>query len=117
LDELAQTAGRDPLEFRLALFKKNPRAAGALRAVAQHATWGHPRTPGAKQGIAFTNWGGTATALVAEVTMQAGQPVVHRVVIVADPGIVINPDIVAAQLRGAVNYGLSMAMFGNITIK
>lgn len=117
LDELAHTAGRDPLEFRLALFKKNPRAAGALRAVARHAAWGHPRTPGAKQGIAFTNWGGTATALVAEVTMQGGQPVVHRVVIVADPGIVINPDIVAAQLQGGVNFGLSMAMLGKITIK
>ena len=117
LDELAHAAGRDPLEFRLALFKKTPRAAGALRAVAQHASWGHPRTPGAKQGIAFTNWGGTATALVAEVTMKGAQPVVHRVVIVADPGIVLNPDIVAAQLQGGVNYGLSMAMLGKITIK
>jgi isoquinoline 1-oxidoreductase subunit beta len=117
LDELADAAGRDPLEFRLALLKKSPRAAGVLRAVAQHASWGRPRTPGAKQGIGFTNWGGTATAVVAEVTMQGAQPVVHRVVIAADPGIVINPDIVAAQLQGSVNYGLSMAMLGKITIK
>ena len=117
LDELASAAGRDPLAFRLALFTKNPRATAALRAVAQQASWGHPRTPGAKQGIAFSNWSGTATALVAEVTMQNGQPVVHRVVIAADPGIVVNPNIVAAQLQGSVNYGLSMAMLGNITIK
>jgi isoquinoline 1-oxidoreductase beta subunit len=117
LDELAHAAGRDPLAFRLALFAKNQRAAAALRAVAQYASWGHPRTPGAKQGIAFSNWSGTATALVAEVTMQKGQPVVHRIVIAADPGIVINPDIVTAQLQGSVYYGLSMAMLGNITIK
>jgi isoquinoline 1-oxidoreductase beta subunit len=117
LDELAHAAGRDPLDFRLALLKKSPRAAAVLRAVAQHASWGHPRTPGAKQGIAFTNWGGTATALVTEVTMQGARPIVHRVVIVADPGIVLNPDIVAAQLQGGVNYGLSMAMLGKITIK
>jgi isoquinoline 1-oxidoreductase subunit beta len=117
LDELAHAAGRDPLAFRLALFKQHPRAAGALRAVAQHAAWGRPRTPGAKQGIAFSNWAGTATALVAEVTMQGGQPIVHRVVIAADPGIVINPNIVEAQMQGSVNYGLSMAMLGNITIK
>jgi isoquinoline 1-oxidoreductase subunit beta len=117
LDELAHAAGRDPLAFRLALLKQQPRAAGALRAVAQHAGWGRPRTPGAKQGIAFSNWSGTATALIAEVTMQGGKPIVHRVVIAADPGIVINPNIVAAQLQGSVNYGLSMAMLGNITIK
>jgi isoquinoline 1-oxidoreductase beta subunit len=49
--------------------------------------------------------------------MNNGKPVVHRVVIAADPGIAINPDIVLAQLQGAVNYGLSMAMLGNITIK
>jgi isoquinoline 1-oxidoreductase subunit beta len=90
-----------------------------LRAVAQYAAWGRPRTPGAKQGIAFCYWSGSATAIVAEVTMQAGQPIVHRVVIAADPGIVIaiNPNIVEAQLQGSVNYGLSMAMLGNITIK
>jgi isoquinoline 1-oxidoreductase beta subunit len=117
LDELAHAAGRDPLDFRLALLKKSPRAAAVLRAVAEHASWGHPRTPGAKQGIAFTNWGGTATALVTEVTIQGARPIVHRVVIVADPGIVLNPDIVAAQLQGGVNYGLSMAMLGKITIK
>jgi isoquinoline 1-oxidoreductase beta subunit len=87
-----------------------------LRAVAQYADWGHPKTPGAKQGIAFSNWSGTATALVAEVTMQ-NQPVVHRVVVAADPGIAVNPDIVTAQLQGSINYGLSMAMLGKITIK
>jgi isoquinoline 1-oxidoreductase beta subunit len=117
LDELAHAAGRDPLAFRLALLKNQPRAAAALRAVAQHAGWGRPQTPGAKQGIAFSNWSGTATALIAEVTMKGALPVVHRVVIVADPGIVINPDIVAAQLEGSVLYGLSMAMLGNITMK
>lgn len=117
LDELAHAAGRDPLAFRLALLKQQPRAVAALQEVAQRAGWGRPQSPGAKQGIAFSNWSGTATALIAEVTMHGAQPVVHRVVIVADPGIAINPDIVAAQLEGSVNYGLSMAMLGDITIK
>lgn len=116
LDELAHAAHRDPLAFRLALLTHQPRVQNVLRTVARRAGWGYPKTPGAKQGIAFSNWSGTPTALVAEVTMHGALPVVHRVVIAADPGTIVNPDIVAAQLEGAVNYGLSMAMLGNITL-
>ena len=75
------------------------------------------QTPGAKQGIALTFWNGTWAALVAEVTMKDGKPRVHRVVVDAYVGQAVNPDIVAAQLEGAVMYGLSAALYGKITVK
>ena len=117
IDEMAHAAGKDPLQVRLAFFAKNPRATNVLRVAAERADWGRPKTPGAKQGLAFSYWEHTATAGIAEVTMNGGTPIVHRFTIVADPGLVINPDILIAQLEGGVNYGLSMALFGNITIK
>ncbi|MBV8637742.1 MAG: xanthine dehydrogenase family protein molybdopterin-binding subunit [Candidatus Eremiobacteraeota bacterium] len=117
IDEMAAAGGKDPLTVRLGLFSKNSRAQHVLRTAAQRAGWGHAKTPGAKQGLAFAYWEHTATAVIAEVTMNGSTPVVHHLTIVADPGLVINPDIVLQQLEGGANFGLSMAMIGNITIK
>jgi isoquinoline 1-oxidoreductase beta subunit len=116
LDELAHAAGKDPLAFRLALLRKNATAAGVLNAVAKNASWGSPAA-GTKQGIAFGFWNGTAAATVAEVSMDGKTPRVHRAFVVADVGIAVNPTIVRQQLEGATNYGLSMALFGKITIE
>jgi isoquinoline 1-oxidoreductase beta subunit len=116
MDELAHAAGKDPLEFRLALLKKNPRAQNVLRTVAKNASWGSP-APGTKQGIAFGFWNGTSVATVAEVSMKGNTPVVHRAFVVADVGRAVNPNIVLQQLEGATNYGLSMALASLITIK
>ncbi len=115
MDELAHAAGEDPLAFRLKLMGKHPRAAAVLRLAAERAGWGKPR-PGIKQGLAVTFWAGSYGAMVADVSMQAGQPKVHRVVAVVDCGTVVNPDIVVQQAQGATNYGLSAALTGNITI-
>src|SRR5579862_4635767 len=117
IDELAHVAGKDPVAFRLDLLKGNPRYATVLQTCAKNAGWGHPKTAGARQGVAFAVWDGTPTAGIVEVTIDSGNPVVHRVTVVADPGLVVNPDIVDAQLTGGVNFGLSMALLGNITIK
>jgi isoquinoline 1-oxidoreductase subunit beta len=116
LDELAHAAGKDPLAFRLALLKKNARAANVLKTVAKNASWGSP-APGTKQGIAFGFWNGTPAATVAEVSMNGNTPKVHRAFVVADVGIAINPTIVRQQLEGATNYGLSMALASKITIQ
>jgi isoquinoline 1-oxidoreductase beta subunit len=86
-----------------------------LQLAAQRAGWGHPRTAGASQGIALCAWGGSYGALVAEVTVTGKNVAVHRVVMAADCGVVVHPDLVAAQLEGAINYGIAMAMTAKIT--
>ena len=116
IDELAHAAGKDPLEFRLALLQKYPHSANVLRTVAKNASWGSPAA-GTKQGIAFGFWNGTAAATVAEVSMNGNTPRVHRAFVVADVGRAVNPTIVRQQLEGATNYGLSMALASIITIK
>jgi CO/xanthine dehydrogenase Mo-binding subunit len=117
VDELAHQAGKDPLAFRLALLdpKKGARARSVLQLAADKAGWGHPRTPGASQGLALCDWGGSLGALVAEVTLNGKDITVHRAVMAADCGTVVHPDIVAAQLEGAINYGIAMAMTAKIT--
>lgn len=115
MDELAHAAGKDPLQFRLALLQKNPHAANVLRTTAKNTSWGSPAA-GTKQGIAFGFWNGTAAA-VAEVSMNGTMPNVHRAFVVADVGRAVNPTIVRQQLEGATNYGLSMALASIITIK
>ncbi len=117
VDELAHAAGKDPLAFRLALLSpKAARERAALETVAKAASWGHPRTPGAAQGLALTNWGGSIAALVAECSMKGKDIVVHRATIAADCGTVVHPDIVDAQLQGAIMYGMAMAMSAKITL-
>jgi isoquinoline 1-oxidoreductase subunit beta len=116
VDELAHAAGKDPLAFRLALLApKAVRERAVLKLAAQKASWGRPQTAGASQGLALCNWGGSLAALVAEVTVSGKNVKVHRAVIAADCGVVVHPDIVAAQLEGAVNYGIAMAMTAKIT--
>ncbi|MGB6984345.1 MAG: molybdopterin cofactor-binding domain-containing protein [Candidatus Aquilonibacter sp.] len=116
MDECAHAAGKDPLEYRLALLQKNPRAANVLRTVAKNADWGSPAAE-TKQGLAFGFWNGTSVATIAEVSMNGKMPTVHRVFVVADIGQVVNPTIVLQQLEGATNYGLSMALASIITIE
>jgi isoquinoline 1-oxidoreductase beta subunit len=117
VDELAHAAGKDPLAFRLALLdpKKGVRMRSVLQLAAAKAGWGRAQTAGASQGIALALWGGSLAALVAEVTVRGKDITVHRAVIAADCGLVVHPDIVAAQLEGAVNYGIAMAMTAKIT--
>jgi isoquinoline 1-oxidoreductase subunit beta len=115
MDELAHAAKRDPLEFRLALLKKNAVATNVLKTVAKNASWGSP-SAGTKQGIAFGFWNGTPAATIAEVSWDGKAPVVHRAFVVADVGIAVNPTIVLQQMEGATQYGLSMAQ-AMITIK
>ncbi len=116
IDELAHAAGKDPLAFRLALLgPKGARVRTVLQLAAQKAGWGHPQTPGASQGLAICDWGGSLGALVAEVTVKGKDVKVHRAVMAADCGTVVHPDIVAAQLEGAINYGIAMAMTAKIT--
>ncbi len=114
IDEAAHAAGKDPVAFRLALLAHDPRAVAVIKTVVQRA--GSP-APGTAHGLAFGPWNGTNCATIAEVSMEGTKPRVHRVWVVADCGTVVNPTIVMQQLVGATYYGLSMALYGNITIK
>jgi CO/xanthine dehydrogenase Mo-binding subunit len=116
MDELAHAAGKDPIEFRLANLQPDSPAALTLRSVTQHAKWGERRS-GIYQGAAIMVWNGSTGALVADVSMNGKTPKVHHVTAVVDIGTVVNPEVVVAQVRSAINYGLSAALTGKITLK
>ena len=117
VDELARAAGKDPLEFRRGLLAKDPRRLSVLNLVAERAEWGSPLPAGRARGIAVHKSFGTYVAQVAEVSLERGKPRVHRVVCAVDCGIVINPDVVRAQMEGAIAFGLGAALYGEITIE
>jgi isoquinoline 1-oxidoreductase beta subunit len=119
IDELAAAAGRDPLEFRLTLAEKSPRAKKVLQLAGEKAGWGSPLPPGRFRGIACAPpaFFQTYVAHVAEISLRPDGTVrVHRVVCAVDCGIVVNPDTVAAQMEGSIAFGLTAALKGEITI-
>ena len=120
LDEVAHAAGRDPLEFRLSHLGNegfHPQIRGVLEAVAEAADWGGPVPEGRARGIACSIDVRTPCAQIAEVSVQDGQVRVHKVWSAIDPGVIINPDGVAAQTQGGIIQGLSSVLFEKITVK
>ena len=116
IDELAAEAKQDPVAFRLGLLKDTPRHAAVLKLAAEKAGWGTLLAAGRARGVALHESFGSIVAQVAEVSIVAGKPRVHRVVCAADVGTVVNPAIVAQQMEGAVVFGLSAALYGRIDI-
>jgi isoquinoline 1-oxidoreductase beta subunit len=118
IDELANAAGKDPLEFRRALMKNHPKHLAVLNAAAQKAEWGKPLPAGVFRGICQTMGFGSYVAAVAEVSVSDdGKLKVHRIVAATDPGHAVNPAQIARQVEGSFVYGLSAALYGEITIK
>ncbi len=117
MDELAEAAGQDPVEFRRKLLAKEPRLLGVLNLAAEQAGWGKPLPAGRFHGCAVVNCFGSYNAQVAEVSLENGKPRVHRVVSAVDCGRAVNPHGVEQQMRGAIVYGLSAALRGEITIE
>lgn len=116
IDELATEARQDPVDFRLALLKDAPRHAAVLRLAAEKAGWGRPLPAGRARGVALHESFGSIVAEVVELSLEGGVPRVHRVVVAADVGTVVNPGIVAQQMESGVIYGLSAALHGRIEI-
>jgi isoquinoline 1-oxidoreductase subunit beta len=121
VDELAHAAGRDPVDYRLALLKEAPRHAAVLRLAAERAGWpgqgrSRPLAAGRARGVALHESFGSIVAQVVEASIDNGRPRVHRVVCAADIGTVVNPGIVAQQMEGAVIFALSAALHGRIDI-
>ncbi len=117
IDELAHAAKKDPYEYRRDLLGKAPRHLGALNLAASKAGWGTPLAAGRARGIAVYKAFESYVAEVAEVSVESdGTPRVHRVVCAVDCGPVVNPDIVEAQMQSAIVFGLTAALWGEITI-
>jgi len=118
LDELAHAAGQDPLQYRLALLSGRPRHRGVLELAARAAAWGDPLPAGRARGLALHESFNSYVAQVVEVTpREGGRFSVDRVVCAVDCGLVVNPDIVRAQMEGGIAYGLAAALHGAITLK
>jgi isoquinoline 1-oxidoreductase beta subunit len=114
LDEVAHAAGQDGVAYRRALLKEHPRHLAVMDA-AMKAAGVAPE--GRAHGFALHQSFGSIVAQVAEVSVEGNEIRVHRVVCAVDCGIVVNPNIVAQQMEGAVVFGLSAALGGEITIK
>ena len=120
IDELAHAAGQDPYQFRRALLQGSQASKdlAILDAVAEAAGWSSPLPEGVHRGIAVQDSYGSYTAAVIEASVNGtGELTVHRVVVGIDCGYVANPDSVRAQLEGSVVYGLTAALYGEITIR
>lgn len=117
VDELAHAAQQDPYQFRRKLLKDAPRLQRVLELAAEKAGWGRPLPVGVYRGIAVAESFASVVAQVAEVSIVDKRIVVRRVVAAVDCGMVVNPDIVAAQVEGSIIFGLSAALKGKITIE
>jgi isoquinoline 1-oxidoreductase subunit beta len=117
MDELARKAGKDPIDFRRSMLTGNPRLKAALDLVAEKSGWGQVLPPRAGRGVcvqpSFASF--IATVVEAEVD-EHGQVRLRRVTSAVDTGIAVNPDTIVAQLQGGLIFGLTAALYGEITI-
>ena len=122
IDELAHAAGADPVAFRAALLKQHPRHLKVLQRAAELAGWGTPpaNAPDGAQlarGVALHQSFGSIVAEVAEVSLAPDKTIrVHRVVAVIDCGTPVNPNLIRQQLESAIVFGLSAALYGQVTV-
>jgi isoquinoline 1-oxidoreductase beta subunit len=118
IDELAILAKADPFHYRRDLLARAPRHRAVLEAAARMASWGTPLPAGRGRGISLKEAFGTVVAQVAEVSAgEDGRARVHKVWCAADPGEVVHPDGLVAQLEGGIVYGLTAALYGEISIE
>ncbi|WP_426610410.1 molybdopterin cofactor-binding domain-containing protein [Bradyrhizobium sp. McL0616] len=118
MDELAQAAGQDPLEFRRKLMKDHPKHLAVLDAVAEKIGWGTPPPQGIFRGLAHFASYGSYVAAAAEISVTDGKKVkVHRIVAATDPGYAVNPAQIERQISGSFVYGLSGLFYGGCTVK
>ncbi|HYA19892.1 MAG TPA: molybdopterin cofactor-binding domain-containing protein, partial [Burkholderiales bacterium] len=118
IDELAAAAGKDPVEYRRALLDKSPRARAVLDLAAEKAGWGQKMSSHSGRGVSVGYAMGSYVAQVAEVSVsKEGEVRVQRVVCAVDCGQVVNPDTVKAQMESGINFGVSAALYSEITLK
>ena len=118
MDELAEAAGQDALEFRRKLMAKYPRNLGVLEAVAERIGWGKPAPKGVFRGLAQMKAFNSYVAAAAELSVEGGNKVkIRRIVGATDPGYAVNPAQIDRQVAGSFVYGLSALFFQECTVK
>ncbi|MFC5069116.1 xanthine dehydrogenase family protein molybdopterin-binding subunit [Flaviflagellibacter deserti] len=118
IDELAAAAKKDPVEYRRALLADNPRALKVMETAARNAGWGTPLGPRKGRGISVQFAFGSYLSEVAEVTVADNGTVrVDRVVAAIDCGVAVNPDTIEAQIQSGIIFGITAALYGEITLK
>ena len=118
IDELAHAAGKDPYEFRRAMVRHRSDWLGVLDVLAEKSGWGSPLPRGKGRGMAVHECFGSIVGEVAEVSVsQSGELKVERVVCAVDCGHVVNPLNIEMQMESGVVYGLTAALYGEITIE
>lgn len=117
VDEMAHAAGADPYDYRRDLLGGDPRMGKVLETAATMSGWGSALPVGRARGIAVKESFGTFVAEVAEVSIEEGAVRVHKVWCAADPGDVVNPDTFIAQMEGGIIFGLTAALYGEITLE
>ncbi|MFM0519775.1 MULTISPECIES: xanthine dehydrogenase family protein molybdopterin-binding subunit [Caballeronia] len=119
IDELAVQAKADPVEYRRALLGKSPRARNVLDVATQAAAWGKQSVPqGQGRGVSVMHAFGSFFSIVADVTVDKdGAVKVNRIVCAVDCGMVVNPNTVEAQVQGGIIFGITAALYSEITIK
>jgi len=118
IDELAVNAGRDPVEYRLRLLAEQPRLKAVVEKAAEKADWGGSLPEGHFQGIAAHPGFGSHVAQVVELSVNRSKGIrIHRIVCVIDCGMVVNPDMVVAQMEGGIIFGLTATLTSAITIR
>ncbi len=117
IDEVAHAAGQDALAFRQRLLANSPKHLAVLNAVAEKAQWGKPAPQGVHRGLAQIMGFGSYVAACAEVSVSDdGWLKIHRIVAATDPGHAVNIQQIEAQVEGSFVYGLSAALYGEITV-
>jgi isoquinoline 1-oxidoreductase beta subunit len=116
IDEIAVLTSKDPLQLRKQLLAGKSRHLQVLDAIAERAGWGHP-VKGRYQGLAFMEGYTSCIAQVAEVSVEGGELKIHKITCVIDCGQTVNPRIVESQLESGIVYGLSAALWGDITLR
>jgi isoquinoline 1-oxidoreductase beta subunit len=117
IDELAARAQTDPVEYRRGLLKDHPRHLAALELAAEKAGWHNPPAAGVFRGIAVHEAMYSFVSQVVEISIEEESIKVHRVVCAIDCGLAVNPDGVIAQMEGGIIYGLTAALYGEITLE
>jgi isoquinoline 1-oxidoreductase beta subunit len=117
IDELAYATGNEPLDYRRRLLPKGSKELSILDATAKAANWAEPPPEGTHRGIAVTEAFGSYTAAVAELSVSNRKVDLRRLVLGIDPGHVVNPDNVAAQMQGSAAFMLSAIFWGEITVR
>ena len=116
IDEVAAAAGSDAYHYRAELLKDKPRHIAVLKKAAEKAQWNSPLAKDRGRGIAIQESFGSIVAQVVEVTVSGGNVSVDRVVAVIDAGFAVSPDGMTAQIESGIMYGLSAALYGQISL-